>query len=57
MEAELIKGCMRIIESQNIIITNLHKTVDENKEEKNRQKDEKPHEGRKVKNEEKKRAM
>ena len=38
MEAELIKGCMRIIESQNIIITNLQKTVDENREEKNKQK-------------------
>ena len=38
MEADLIRGCVRIIENQNIIITHLQKTVDEYKEEKNKQK-------------------
>ena len=38
MEADLIRGCVRIIENQNIIISNLQKSVDEYKEEKNRQK-------------------
>lgn len=38
METELVKNCMKIIQSQNIIIENLQKNLDDYREEKNKQK-------------------